>query len=132
MRSPSRKRNVPQKIAPSGDVDYDQIAADVQYVGSPEHKTYPSFAGPPSPRPDASICPDRFKDEQDMLTDWLRKAIQNKAVGSYTEGGYPRYAWYKDEDTVYLARLVNRGNGTYKGFPIEKSEWLDGIDEYYD
>jgi hypothetical protein len=132
MRSPGRKRNVPSKIAPSDDVDYDRIATEVRYVGSPEHKTYPSFAGPPSPRPDASICPDELKDEQDMLTAWLQEAIQNKAVGSYTENGYPRYAWYKDDDTVYLARLVNRGNGTYKGFPIEKSEWPDGIDEYYD
>lgn len=28
-------------------------------------------------------------------------------------------------------RLVNRGNGTYKGFPLLLSEWPKGIEDWY-
>lgn len=56
MRSPSRKHPRHRAVEPPNNVDLDAIAEDVRYVGSPEHKRAPSFAGPPSPRPDASIC----------------------------------------------------------------------------
>ena len=68
---------------------------------------------------------------QDELTQWLRDAIQRGAVSAHFEGGYPRYAWFKDDDVVYEARLVNRGNGTYKGYPLETDEWPNGIDDVY-
>lgn len=131
MRSPSRNRSTPRQIDPPEDKNYTRLSKHVMYIGSPEHKRHPSFAGPPSPRPDASLCPPDFKDAQEQLTGWLQHAIQQKAVGSYWEGDYPRYAWYKDGETVYLARLVNRVQGQYKGFPIERSEWPDGIEECY-
>lgn len=132
MRSPGRNRSVPKEIDPPEEADLDDIAEEVVYVGSQEHKTSPSFAGSPRPRPDASICPSRLNDQQDKLTDWLKDAIRRGAVVATLEGGYPRYAWYKEGETVYLARLVNRGRGTYKGFPIEKNEWPNGIQEVYE
>ena len=39
------------------------------------------------------------------------------------EGDFPRYAWYKNGTDLYEARLVNRDNGQYKGFPLERFEW---------
>lgn len=53
-------------------------------------------------------------------------------MGALFEGGYPRYVWFKeDEETVYEARLVNRGKGTYKGYPLETDEWPSGIEDVY-
>ena len=37
--------------------DLDSLSEDVHYVGSPEHKDIPSFAGQPRLRADASCCP---------------------------------------------------------------------------
>jgi hypothetical protein len=68
---------------------------------------------------------------QDELTGWLREAIRCGAVSAHFEGEYPRYAWFRDDDVVYEARLVNRGKGTYKGYPLETDEWPNGIDEIY-
>jgi hypothetical protein len=69
---------------------------------------------------------------QAELTQWLRDAIRRRAVSAYFEGGYPRYAWFKKDDVVYEARLVNRGQGTYKGYPLETDEWPQGIEEVYE
>ena len=43
------------------------------------------------------------------------------------EGGFPRDVWYRDGDTVYEGRLVNREIGSYKGYPLDKLEWPDGV-----
>jgi hypothetical protein len=63
---------------------------------------------------------------------WLKKAIRKGVVGGYWEGGFPRYAWYKDGDTVYEARLTNPGNGEYKGYPLLHAEWPDKIENFYE
>jgi hypothetical protein len=112
-------------------MDLEAVAEEVTYVGSPEHKRAPSFAGPPSPRSDASICDNRFLEMQAELTEWLKESIRRGAVSAPVEGGYPRYAWFREGDVVYEARLVNRGQGTYKGYPLERSEWPAGIDRIY-
>jgi hypothetical protein len=39
---------------------------------------------------------------------------------------------YKDHETVYEARLVNREVGQYKGYPLNTDEWPAGIDEFYE
>lgn len=66
------------------------------------------------------------------LTRWLRKAIRKGATGAPWEGGFPRYVWYKDGNTVYEGRLVNRELGHYKGYPLTSDEWPRKIGEYYD
>jgi len=53
-------------------------------------------------------------------------------VGEPCEGEYPRYVWYKEGDALYEGRLVNRGRGEYKGYPLEDDEWPRGIEEIYD
>ena len=111
----------------------EELATKVSYVGSPEHKDVPSFAGnPPRPRPDASICDRSLAQERDMVTDWIRQAVRCGTYGEYEENGFPRYLWYKKEQTVYEGRLVNSGQGTYKGYPLKTSEWPREIERYYE
>lgn len=31
----------------------------------------------------------------------------------------------------FEGRLVNRGNGSYKGYPLEKDEWPEGVEGLY-
>jgi len=86
----------------------------------------------PRPRADASICDRRFLGLQDQLTRWLQEAIRKGAVGGPMEGDFPRYVWFRDGDVVYEGRLVNRGNGAYKGWRLTKEEWPRGLDDLYD
>lgn len=102
------------------------LAERVRYVGSSEHKNYPSFAGPFAPRSDASRCPPSLSDA-DALTDWLRVGIESGDVGAPWEGDFPRYVWYRTEEACFEARLMNREAGEYKGYPLapeERPDWL--------
>lgn len=116
--------------APPG-VDLEATAEQVSYLGSPEHKDTPSFAGQARPRTDASICPRDMAEDLPRVESWLRDAIRRGAVNERWEGRFPRYVWYKDGEQVYEGRLVNRGNGQYKGYPLERSEWPPGIEDVY-
>lgn len=131
MRAPKRKRPLKRTIVGQVPENVEEIAAAVRYVGSPEHKTSLSFAGSPVARKDASLCDIRFITLQDQLTAWLQEAIRKGCCSAFDGGSFPRYVWYKDGDTVYEGRLVNRVNGEYKGFPLRKEEWPAGIEDYY-
>ena len=130
MRAPRRKRPMKREIHVPPDTDLDSVASRARYTGSPEHKNFPSFAGSPTPRADASLCPPEIKDQL-MLTRWLRASIRRGITGEYWEGGFPRYVWHKQGDTVYEGRLVNRRNGEYKGYPLGRDEWPRGIEGMY-
>lgn len=135
MKAPARKRRRPREIGKPVGVDLNAVAKRAKYVGSPEHKDTPSFAGPPKPRRprgDATICDRRFATMQDELTKWLRDAIRKGAVSPVVEGSFPRYAWCMKEGLVYEARLSNRESGTYKGYELGEHEWPKGIQEIYD
>ena len=112
------------------EVALDDLASRVTYVGSPEHKDFYSFAGSPRLRADASCCPRWIRDAE-VVCEWLRDAIRRGATAAPWEDGYPRYVWYKHGQTVFEGRLVNRGNGEYKGFPLHRSEWPEGIEALY-
>jgi hypothetical protein len=112
-------------------VNIADAASRSKYVGSPEHKDAPSFAGQPRPRADASICDQRLG-SADVITSWLRKAIRKGAFGKLWEGSFPRYVWYKEGEIVYEARLINRELGEYKGYPLEPDEWPPEISRLYD
>ncbi|MDE0161214.1 MAG: hypothetical protein OXL98_05695 [Acidimicrobiaceae bacterium] len=58
----------------------------------------------------------------ELATGWLRSAIRAGSTGEPWEGGFPRYVWHREWDTVFEARLVNRGNGSYKGYPLKDRE----------
>ncbi|WP_283137085.1 hypothetical protein [Rhizohabitans arisaemae] len=129
MRAPKRRRPLLRSIvAPPEGVSLDEIAEKVAYVGSGEHKSYPSFAGHPRLRADASKCDPKFTDPEE-ITGWLRKTIANGNIGAPWEGGFPRYAWHRQDDVIYEARLVNRELGQYKGYPLERSEWPERLNE---
>ena len=78
--------------------------------------------GVPRRRGDASICPREYNELQ-LATGWLRSAIRDGSTGGPWEGDFPRYAWHKEAATVFEARLVNRGDGSYKGYPLNDDEW---------
>lgn len=129
MRAPKRRRPNRREIGVPPNVDLSSLAATVRYVGSPEHKDFLSFAGPPRPRGDASLCPREI--DWETATEWLRLAIRKGATSVRWEGGFPHHVWHKEEDTVFEARLVNRGDGSYKGYPLTDGEWPAGIERIY-
>ncbi len=105
-------------------VNVHAIAARAVYVGSPEHKTYPSAAGPPKLRADASKC-DPNLGSFDALTQWLRKAIvDGECGGPWLGDGFPKYVWCRPlgYGTCYEGRLVNSEQGQYKGYPLFADE----------
>lgn len=102
----------------------------VRYVGSVEHKDYRSFAGASRLRRGATPCPRWIRDPE-IIRGWLREGIRRGAVAGPWEHGFPRYVWYKHGDTVFEGRLMNRGDGSYKGYPLHRDEWPRGIEEHY-
>ncbi len=108
----------------------DDLAGRVRYIGSPEHKDVPSFVGRSRPRADASICPRELNESRDLVEDWLREAVRDGDVGAPWEGEFPRYVWYRDESgRVFEGRLVNRGLGDYKGYPLMPDEYPEHMSD---
>ena len=103
-----------RQTIPEG-TDLVATAGRVLYVGSVEHKTAPSFAGPPKFRSDASPCPPHMHDQQQQLTEQLAGAIRRGHVGAPWEGEFPCYVWAYIDDICYEGRLVNQVQGQYKG-----------------
>ena len=128
MRTPRHHRSKAREVVPppSG-VDLAQSVARAKYVGSPEHKDSPSFAGRPRPRADATICDRSFLDKQALLCNWLQDSLQQGRVGGLWEGDFPRFVWYREGDTVYEGRLINRAKGEYKGYLLRPDEWPEGL-----
>lgn len=131
MRSPRYKRARRRVIQVPDNTDLADLAHRATYVGSSEHKDIASFAGPPKLRADASCCPRELYDKQDLICQWVRCAILLGAVSGPWESGFPRYIWYMDGEIVYEGRLVNRGSGWYKGYPLDQDEWPRGIGDLY-
>ena len=125
MRAPRRIRPKRREIRVPPNTNLAGVAATVTYVGSPEHKDVPGFAGPPRPRGDASLCPRDIR--QQTAEAWLRSAISNGATSELWEGGFPRYAWHREGGNVFEARLVNSGDGSYKGYPLNDGEAPVGV-----
>lgn len=133
MRASKRHRPLSRTISPLPQgVDLLHLAERVRYVGSPEHKDTPSFAGQPKPRADATICDRSWVSKLPQLDSWLRSALARGAVGAPWEGDFPRYVWFKEGNVVYEARLVNSVTGEYKGYELEHNEWPKGIESYYE
>ena len=133
MRASKRHRPLARTIGPLPQgVDLLHLAERARYVGSPEHKDTPSFAGQPKPRADATICDQSFVGKLPQLNSWLRLALSKRAVGAPWEGDFPRYVWFKEGNVVYEARLVNSATGEYKGYALEPNEWPKGIESYYE
>src|SRR5215204_4167206 len=126
VRTPSRRERRRRIHVPEG-TDLSMLAPRMSYVGSAEHKTYPSEAGRLRPRADATKCDPRLHGDFEMLTEQLRSAVIKGQVGGPWESDFPRYVWAEIDDVWYEARLVNRGQGTYKGWEARRSELPEGL-----
>lgn len=105
---------------PENKPDPDVIATRASYRGSAEHKTYPSPAGHPALRSDATRCDPQYVDFEKIAI-VLREGIRRRCTTDVFEGDFPKYVWGWFDGRLYEARLVNRELGTYKGYPLE--EW---------
>lgn len=130
MRSINRQRNKRRQLLQGFDNEtLFEISKKVSYVGSPEHKDWRNpLIDPQSPRlrSDASACPREITD-RNAVTEWLRSAILSGQIGSPVEGEFPRYVWYRHNDTLYEGRLVNKESGQYKGYPLGEDEGPQNI-----
>ena len=128
MKAKVRKRPLRrERMEPPEGVSLEVLASRAVYVGSNEHKAYPSPAGPPKLRADASACDPSFKDQQEMLTQWLREGIAQGNIGAPWMIDFPRYVWVREGDVCYEAYATNHVLGQYKGYPMrphEIPEWL--------
>jgi hypothetical protein len=102
------------------------LAERTSYVGSAEHKSYPSFAGQPKLRGTATKCDPSLTDAGE-ITSWLRAGIAAGLVGYPWRGDFPSYVWCRVEELCYEARLVNRDAGHYKGYALTKHESPEGV-----
>lgn len=127
MRTPSHRRPRRRVIDRDPVADLAAVATAVTYVGSAEHKDYPSPAGPPRLRVDATKCDPQLHNDFDLLTDWLRQGIRSGCVGAPWEDRFPRYVWVIRDQSCFEARLVNAGTGEYKGYQLLDSEWPQGM-----
>ena len=105
----------------NGDESPENTASRAKYLGSPEHKDYPSPAGPPALRSDATPCDPKI--EQDEINAVLREAIRRCCTSARFEQGFPRYAWGWIDGDLYEARHINGPAGTYKGYRLRKAEY---------
>lgn len=127
MRAPARRREFRRATSsPPEGCDLTELGKAVRYVGSAEHKSYPSFAGSPKLRADATKCDPGLTDAA-SITSWLRNGIRSGRVGAPWEGRFPRYVWHEVDGVLFEARLVNREAGEYKGYPLDPSERPDGL-----
>jgi len=110
----------PLNLAPG---EADSLVSRARYVGSPEHKRGPSFAGVlRHPQSDNSICDPSLASQQQRLTQWLQEAIRHGLTGAPAENGWPRHLWHRDGEQWYEGRLTNQGLGEYKGWPVDEAE----------
>ena len=119
MRHRRIKRRV---IGPwNGDKSPKETASRARYVGSQEHKSYPSPAGPPALRSDATPCDPGIGWED--IAPVLRKAIRRSCTSPVFEQGFPKYVWGWLGEDLYEARHINGPAGTYKGYRLEEVEY---------
>jgi hypothetical protein len=127
MRSQRHKRPRHRVISPwpEGMPAPEDVVARVRYVGSPEHKSYPSPAGPPVLRSDASRCDPRPGYDAERFTEILQEGIRRRCIGAIFEGGFPKYVWGWVNGQLFEARHLNGPQGSCKAYPLEDVEKPD-------
>ena len=122
QEKPYKRRKI-HRIARVSELPKDlaQISIKASYVGSAEHKSYPSEAGPAQLRSDATKC-EHFADFKG-LTEQLRASIKDGIVSEIFESGFPKYVWGKMNNKIYEARHIGAPAGRYKGWSIEPASY---------
>lgn len=100
-----------------------EVASEVGYLGSAEHKAYASPAGPPALRSDASRCPELPSSDWEELSAALQRAVTLECTSSVFEHGFPRYVWGWFRGTLYECRYLVTPRGGYKAYPLEAAEY---------
>lgn len=129
MRKPTFHRDNPKsrRVVPQpADVDVALVAAKCRYVGSPYHAAGPTAGRPATRRPDAAICPEELTSDRRRVEEWLRAGVVAGRTGAW-EGGFPRYVWHRQEETVYEARQGAPGSGEYHGYPLQPRQRVRGF-----
>jgi len=128
----TRKRR--RKIGPwpNSEQSPEDLADKVTYVGSPEHKSHPSLAGPPALRSDASKCEPAMTNDVARNTDALREGIRRRCTSEVFEDGFPKYVWTWLDRYLYEARHIRGPAGTYKGYRLEHAERPDDPENLLD
>jgi len=119
------RRNKRRRIGewPAGVPSPDEVAGEVQYTGSPEHKSHPSSAGPAGLRSDATPCDPQMSRDIDRNTEALREGIRRQCVSDTFQGKFPKYVWSWIDGRLYEARHINGPQGEYKGYRLEPPEY---------
>ncbi len=95
------------------------MAPEIRYVGSAEHKSHPSPAGPPALPSDAARCAPVYANRFDDLTRVLQDAVRLRCTSSEFERGFPKYVWGLLDGAVYEARHLSGRGGEYKAYKLE-------------
>lgn len=103
------------------------MAAEIDYLGSPEHKTYsnPVNDEPPHARPlsDGARCDEYPKERWPEFTRLLRLAIESGCVSGVDGGRWPRKVWGFLDDRMFEARRRTEPPGThYKGYLLDEDQ----------
>ena len=120
-----------RKVTPPPEgIDLARVAESCRYAAdNPYHKARPGSAGtPPRHRPDASLCPGTLADCRARIERWLRDAVRAGHVGAAWEGGFPRYVWHREGNTVFEARQGAPGSGEYHGYPLDPWQRVRGLE----
>jgi len=118
----------PKRIDPAPDSAMIAMAAEnANYSPSDgDYHCKGSKGQPPQSRTKyASICPRRWSVKE--ATAALRAGIENCRVSEAWEDGFPRYVWHVDGQVVYEARHTRGPHGTYHAYPLEESQFPDGL-----
>lgn len=107
------------------------MAKRVIFQGSAVHKSVHTWLGNPQliPKANRSVCPEHWRTEEDRLAleKELKQAIAAGKVSSYHEGEFPKQVWCVIGGQAYEGYLIGRGQGTYKGYPLDEEEWPPGL-----
>ena len=115
-KTPPTKKPVPIGPWPTDARSAEEVASEVEYLGSPEHKDYvnPINGEAPHQRSDGYRCAEYPADRWREFTSLLRDAVRAQCTsalfdadqrpGQMRANGWPRYIWGWFEGRVFEAR----------------------------
>jgi len=125
--NPKRKFQDP----PLDDDARGELAAKIDYRGSPYHKRNPGDFGltPPSqPHPDKTLC-----DGADILSraraeQLLKLGVERGLTSQQWKGEFPRNIWAVADGIPLEAQLENHTQGHYHGYPLQEEDpWRTAV-----
>lgn len=108
-------------VPPPREVSLEVVADQVQYLGSPYHRTIPGRGGSPRNKPRGTKCPETLQKNHDRVERMLREAVRSGHCGVF-EGGFPRRVWRRLDQHIYEARQGSPGSGQYHGYKLTPAQ----------